>query len=66
MESLFALLVAGCGLAVALTIGAVVLLKIGVLSKYALQPERPEDKLGDHGLEESREVGKGTQQTQGD
>ena len=57
MESLFALLVAGCGLAVALTIGAVVLLKMGVLTKYALKPERPEDKLGDYGLDESREVG---------
>ena len=61
MESLFALLVAGCGLAVALTIGAVVLLKLGVLAKYALEPERPEDKLGDYSLEESREIQDGTQ-----
>jgi len=66
LDIVFALLVAGCGLAVALTIGAVVLLKMGVLAKYALRPGRPEDKLGDYGLEESREVGEGTQQTQGE
>jgi len=66
LDIVFVLLVAGCGLAVALTIGAVVLLKMGVLAKYTLRPERPEDKLGDHGLEESREVGEGTQQTQGE
>ncbi len=66
MEIIFALLVAGCGLIVALTIGAVVLLKMGVLAKYALKPERPEDKLGDYGLEESREVSVEADQAQGE
>ena len=61
MEIIFTLLAGGCGLAVALTIGAVVLLKLGVLAKYALEPERPEDKLGDYSLEESREIQDGTQ-----
>ena len=66
METILILLAAGCGLIVALTIGAVVLLKLGVLTRYALQPERPEDKLGDYGLEESHEVGEGAQQVQGE
>lgn len=66
MDILFILLVGGCGLAVALAIGAIVLLKLGVLAKYALQPERPEDKLGDYGLEGSREVSMGTEQAQGE
>ena len=66
MEIVFALLVGGCGLAVALTIGAVVLLKMGVLTKYAIEPERPEDKLGDYGLDSSREVGDGAKQVQGE
>ena len=56
MEPILILLVAGCGLAVALAIGAVVLLKLGVITHYALKPERPEDKLGDYTLEESHEV----------
>ena len=63
METILILLAAGCGLVVALTIGAVVLLKLGVLTRYALRPERPEDKLGDYGLEESHEVVDRTQQT---
>jgi len=66
VEILIVLLVAGCGLAVALTIGAVVLLKLGVLTGYALKPERPEDRLGDYGLEGSREVKDGAEQTQGE
>jgi len=66
LDIIFILLAAGCGLVVALTIGALVLLKLGVLAKYALRPERPEDKLGYHGLEASREVGEGTQQIQGE
>ncbi|MBN1136981.1 MAG: hypothetical protein JXM73_10360 [Anaerolineae bacterium] len=66
MDILFILLVGGCGLAVALAIGAIVLLKLGVLAKYALQPERPEDKLGDYGLEGSRKVSMGTEQAQGE
>jgi hypothetical protein len=63
LDLILILLAAGCGLIVALTVGAVVLLKLGVLAKYALQPERPEDKLGDYGLEESHEVEDRTQQT---
>jgi hypothetical protein len=66
LEIVFILLVAGCGLVVALTIGAVILLKMGLLAKYALKPERPEDKLGDYGLEESREVRGEAEQTQGE
>jgi len=66
VEIIFVLLVAGCCLTVALTIGAVVLLKLGVTAKYALQPERPEDKLGDYRLEESREVEDGVKQAQGE
>jgi hypothetical protein len=60
VEVIFILLVAGCGLTVALTIGAVVLLKLGVITHYAFKPERPEDKLGDYGLEESHEARDGT------
>jgi hypothetical protein len=62
----FTLLAAGCCLVVALTIGAVVLLKLGVVAKYALKPERPEDKLGDYGLEESHEATEETEQAQGE
>jgi hypothetical protein len=47
VEVIFILLVAGCGLTVALT-------------HYAFKPERPEDKLGDYGLEESHEARDGT------
>ncbi len=39
MDVTLALLVAGCCLTVALTIGAVVLLKLGVIARYALKPE---------------------------
>ncbi len=65
MEIILILLAAGCGLVVALAIGAIVLLKLGVFAKYALQPERPEDRLGDYGLEASHEVGEGTEQRTG-
>ena len=66
MELILALLVGGCGLVIALTIGALVLLKLGVITKYALQPEHSEDGHGDYGLEESHEVGEGIQQTEGE
>jgi len=59
-------LLAGCCLAVALIVGVVTLLKLGVVAKYALKPERPEDKLGDYGLEESHEAREGIEQAQGE
>ncbi len=66
MKEIFILLVAGFGLVVALPIGARALLRLGVRIRYALKPERPEDKLGDYGLDRSHEVEKGTIQAQGE
>jgi len=43
-------------LVVALAIGAVVLLKLGVVAHYLAKPENPQDELGDYDLNESREV----------
>ena len=66
MKDIFILLVAGFGLIVAFPIGARALLRLGVRISYGLKPERPEDKLGDYGLEKSHQVGEGIQQTRGE
>jgi hypothetical protein len=56
------LLVAGSILIVAVVVGLLVLVKLGVIAQYALKPEDPVDKLGDYGLDESHETeGKATE-----
>jgi len=54
------LLVAGSILIVAIVVGLLVLIKLGVIAHYALKPEDPVDKLGDYGLDESHESDQGT------
>jgi hypothetical protein len=58
MESLcagpFVLLLVGGGLLLALGAGAVVLIKLGVLARYAVKEETPDE--GTYGLDESRDV----------
>jgi hypothetical protein len=39
--------------------GVLILIKLGVLTHYALKPERPEGELGDYQIEASRESGEG-------
>jgi hypothetical protein len=55
------LLVAGSILIVAVVVGLLILVKLGVIAQYALKPEDPVDKLGDYGLDESHESDKGTE-----
>jgi hypothetical protein len=55
MTTLFTLLVAAIVLAIILGIGALVLVQLGVITRYALKEEPPD--RGDYELDESHEAG---------
>jgi hypothetical protein len=57
MTLLFTLLVAAIILVIALAIGVLVLVKLGVITRYALQKEPPDQ--GDYELDQSHEAGEG-------
>lgn len=57
MPPLFTLLVAAIVLTVALALGALVLVKLGVITRYALKEELPDQ--GDYELDQSHEAGEG-------
>lgn len=53
MSVLTILILAGLALVV-LGVGWLALVKLGVIVHYATKPDRPEDKTGDYGLDQSR------------
>jgi len=55
MTLLFTLLLAAIVLVVALAIGALVLVKLGVITRYALKEEPPDQE--DYELDQSHEAG---------
>jgi hypothetical protein len=56
MSISLALCTGGLVVLLLLGIGAIVLVKLGVIAQYAVKDEPPEE--GDFGLDQSREVGK--------
>jgi hypothetical protein len=55
--TLLIVLMLGLVLLMLLAAGAVLLIKLGVIARYALTPDRPADRLGEYSLEDSREPG---------